>query len=151
MKNRFKEIRVFLGNEAIGHHFSYVEFVFDNSKFQNFMMNFNGDKRVRYSRAKTEEFVFEPMDIQDFLRALRSTEINASIGVTIYDEGCLLMQDFKNRGSGTNYVKDDQGMSIEEMIQFVLKKYCDETIDANDISEECKKIIEAKVNQKKCR
>ena len=60
MKKRFKEIRVFCGNEYVGHHFYHIEFVVDNKNaFQTFMTRLSESPRIRLSRSKTNEYVFD--------------------------------------------------------------------------------------------
>ena len=72
MKKRFKEIRVFYGNEYVGHNYCRVEFVFDNTDFQNRLMKLSGDPRVHCSRSKTGEVVFDASVNQgDFIYALK--------------------------------------------------------------------------------
>ena len=69
MKKKFKEIRVFVGNETIGHDFFHIEFVYNNNFLQNQLMKLNGDSRVRYSRSKSNEFIFNAdNDSNDFLK-----------------------------------------------------------------------------------
>ena len=154
---RFNEIRVFLGNEAIGHNFSYVEFVFDINKFKRLFKSISKDERTRFSRAKTGEFIFEPKNIVDFYNALRFTLFKDVVGASIYDEAPLAMQEFPptsnggikynpnvSYGTGVKYIKDDKVMNAKELIEFISNKYDGDLVDAqqyNDIIGDCEKII----------
>ena len=157
MEDRFNEIRIFLGNETVGHNFSYVEFVFDINKVQKLFKSMSTDERVKFSRAKTGEFVFEPKNIIDFYNALRFTKFKGLIGASVYDEAPVLMQELPptsnggikynpnvSYGTGVKYLKDDKVMNAKELIKFISDKYNEDLVDAqqyNDIIGDCEKII----------
>ena len=94
MSKRFKEIRVFCGNECVGHHFYHIEFVIDNKNaFQTFMTRLSESTRTHLSRSKTGEYVFDPyQEPKYFVKALRNTDLSKTCGATRYDEACLLAQ-----------------------------------------------------------
>lgn len=157
---RFNDIRVFLGNEAIGHNFSHVEFVFDNNEFKKHFKSISRDDRVKFSRSKTGEFIFEPKNIIDFYNALKFTKFKDLIGASVYDEAPVLMQELPptsnggikynpnaSYGTGVKYIKDDKVMNAKELIEFISNKYDGDLVDVqqyNDIIEDCKKIINRK-------
>ena len=145
MKKRFKEIRVFYGNEYVGHDYCRVEFVFDNNTFQNRLMKLSGDPRVHYSRSKTGEFVLDAsVNPSDFIYALKRTDLSTNMGATIYYEACLLAQDYTNRGAGVNYYKDDDGsMPVEELIDIAGAIYFDEEerAEMNQFKNKCLEIV----------
>lgn len=160
MEDRFNEIRIFLGNETVGHNFSYVEFVFDINKVQKLFKSMSTDERVKFSRAKTGEFVFEPKNIIDFYNALRFTKFKGLIGASVYDEAPVLMQELPptsnggikynpnvSYGTGVKYIKDDKVINAKELIEFISDKYNGDLVDVqqyNDIIEDCEKIINRK-------
>ena len=145
MKKRFKEIRIFYGNEYVGHNYCRVEFVFDNNAFQNRLMKLSGDPRVHYSRSKTGEFVFDAsVNSSDFIYALKRTDLSKNQGAVIYYEACLLAQDYKNKGAGVNYYKDDDClMSIEELINVASEIYFDdeERAEMGKFKDKCLEVI----------
>ena len=157
-EDRFNEIRIFLGNEAVGHNFSYVEFVFDINEFKKRFKSISTDDRVKFSRSKTGEFIFEPKNIIDFYNALKLTKFKDLIGASVYDEAPLAMQEFPSTsnggikynpnvsyGTGVKYIKDDKVMNAKELIEFISDKYDGDLVDAQlykDIVEDCKKIID---------
>ncbi len=144
MKNKFNEIRIFLGNETVGHDYSYVEFVFDTCCIREWIRIINSDKRVKFSRAKSGEFVFEPKNIIDFSNALKRTKFKDEIGASVYDEAPLLMQDLNNSQSKVYYIKDEFGMNAKELIEFISRKYYGDKINPElykTIIEDCKKLL----------
>ena len=134
MKKRFKEIRVFCGNPYVGHDHRYIEFVFENSDLQNKLMKFNMNPNIRYSRSKTGEYVYDTnVSPWDFIFALKRTDLSKDQGAVIYDEACLLAQDFSGR-SGVNYYRNcKDGMSIYELIDVASEIYFDED-EKNEIA-----------------
>lgn len=156
-EDRFNEIRIFLGNEAVGHNSSYVEFVFDINEFKKRFKNISIDDRVKFSRSKTGEFIFEPKNIIDFYNALKFTKFKDLIGASVYDEAPVLMQELPptsnggikynpnaSYGTGVKYIKDDKVMNAKELIEFISDKYDGDLVDVqqyNDIIEDCEKII----------
>ena len=119
MGKRFKEIRVFCGNEYVGHHFYHIEFVIDNkNSFQEIITRLSAGSRIHLSRSKTGEYVFDPyQESKYFIKALKNTDLSQNLGATRYDEACLLAQDYTNRRSGINYYKDDDNlMTIDELL-----------------------------------
>jgi len=145
MKKRFKEIRVFCGNECVGHHFYHIEFVIDNKNaFQTFMTRLSESARIHLSRSKTGEYVFDPYkEPKYFIKALRNTDLSKNHGVTRYDEACLLAQDYTNRRSGINYYKDDDNlMTIDELLDIAGELYFGE--DKEEIAkfkQECLEVL----------
>ena len=145
MKKRFKEIRVFCGNECVGHHFFHIEFVIDNKNyFQEMITKLSESTRIHLSRSKTGEYVFDPYDQSSyFIKGLQKTKFSGNSGATIYDEACLLAQDYTNRRSGINYIKDeDNVLTIEQLIDLASCIYFKEE-EINEIAEFKKKCLEA--------
>lgn len=156
MKKRFKEIRVFYGNEYVGHNYCRVEFVFDNTDFQNRLMKLSGDPRVHCSRSKTGEVVFDASVNQgDFIYALKRTDLSKDQIVTIYYEACLLAQDYTHRGAGINYYKDEDGiMPVGELIDVAGVTYFDEEerAEMSQFKNKCLEIVraeESKIEEEK--
>ena len=132
MGKRFNEIRVFCGNEYVGHNFHHIEFVIDNKNtFQTIMTRLSEGSRIHLSRSKTGEYVFDPyQEPKYFIKALRNTDLSKNCGATRYDEACLLAQDYTNRRSGINYYKDDDNlMSIDELLDIASELYFGENKD----------------------
>ena len=145
MKKRFKEIRVFCGNECVGHHFYHIEFVKDKKNyFQEMITKLSGSPRIRLSRSKTNEYVFDvDSESQYFIKALRNTDLSKNYGAIRYDEACLLAQDYTNRRSGINYYKDDDNlMPIDELLDIAGELYFGE--DKEEIAkfkQECLEVL----------
>ena len=132
MTKRFKEIRVFCGNEYVGHHFYHIEFVIDNkNSFQEFITRLSESSRIHLSRSKTGEYVFDPyQEPKYFIKALKNTDLSRSVGAIRYDEACLLAQDYTNRQSGINYYRDDETMMpMHELLDIVGELYFGEDKD----------------------
>ena len=132
MSKRFKEIRVFCGNEYVGHHFYHIEFVIDNKNtFQTFMTRLSESARIHLSRSKTGEYVFDPyQESKYFIKALRNTDLSKNRGAIRYDEACLLAQDYTHRRSGINYYRDDEClMPINELLDIASEYYFGEDKD----------------------
>ena len=132
MKKRFKEIRVFCGNECVGYHYYHIEFVIDNKNaFQTFMIRLSESARIHLSRSKTGEYVFDPyQESKYFIKALGNTDLSKNYGATRYYEACLLAQDYTKRRSGINYYRDDEGlMPINELLDIASEVYFGEDKD----------------------
>ena len=132
MAKRFKEIRVFCGNEYVGHHFYHIEFVVDNkNSFQEMITRLSESTRIHLSRSKTGEYVFDPyQEPKYFIKALRNTNFINGLGAIRYDEACLLAQDYTNKRSGINYYRDDEKiMPIEELLDIAGELYFGESKD----------------------
>ena len=145
MSKRFKEIRVFCGNEYVGHHFYHIEFVIDNKNaFQTFMTRLSESARIHLSRSKTGEYVFDPYkEPKYFIKALGYTDLSKNYGATRYDEACLLAQDYTNRRSGINYYRDDEGlMPINELLDIASEVYFGEDKDeVARFKQECLEVL----------
>ena len=132
MKKRFKEIRVFCGNEYVGHYFHHIEFVLDNKNgFQMMLTRLSESPKIHLSRSKTGEYVFDvDSEPQHFIKALSNTDLSKNCGATRYDEACLLAQDYTNRRSGINYYRDDEKlMPLEELLDIASEHYFGEDKD----------------------
>ena len=152
MSKRFKEIRVFCGNECVGHHFYHIEFVIDNKNaFQTFMTRLSEGARIHLSRSKTGEYVFDPYkEPKYFVKALRNTDLSKNYGATRYDEACLLAQDYTNRRSGINYYRDDESlMPMDELLDIASELYFGEDKDKMEaFKQECLEILDKQqINQ----
>ena len=154
MKKRFKEIRVFCGNEYVGHHFCHIEFVFDNKNyFQTMITRLSEGTRVRLSRSKTGEYVFDPyQEPKYFIKALRNTDLSKNYGATRYDEACLLAQDYTNRHSGINYYRDDETLiPIDELLDMAGKVYFGEDKDKiAEFKQECYDVLNNQEDIQEC-
>ena len=145
MGKRFKEIRVFCGNEYVGHNFHHIEFVIDNKNtFQQIITRLSESSRIHLSRSKTNEYVFDPyQEPKYFIKALRNTDLSKTCGATRYDEACLLAQDYTNRRSGINYYRDDENlMPIDELLDIAGELYFGE--DKEEIAnfkQECLEVL----------
>ena len=152
MKKKFNEIRVFCGNECVGHHFHHIEFVIDNKNcFQTIMTRLSESSRIHLSRSKTGEYVFDPyQEPKYFIKALRNTDLSKNCGATRYDEACLLAQDYTNRRSGVNYYRDDENlMPIDELLDIASELYFGEDKDKMAVfKQECLEILDKQqINQ----
>lgn len=145
MKKRYKEIRVFCGNPYVGHDSCYIEFVIDNKNhFQETITKLSESARIHLSRSKTGEYVFDPYDEPSyFVKALQKTRFEKEMGATIYDEACLLAQDYTNSRSGLNYIKDEEKvLPIEQLIDLASCVYFDEE-QKEEIAKFKKKCLDA--------
>ena len=152
MSKRFKEIRIFCGNEYVGHSFHHIEFVVDNKNaFQIFMTRLSESSRIHLSRSKTGEYVFDPyQEPKYFVKALRNTDLSKNCGVTRYDEAGLLAQDYTNRRSGINYYRDDESlMPMDELLDIASELYFGEDKDKMAaFKQECLEILDKQqINQ----
>ena len=146
MSKRFKEIRVFCGNECVGHHFYHIEFVIDNKNaFQTFMTRLSESTRIHLSRSKTGEYVFDPyQESKYFVKALRNTDLSKNRGAIRYDEACLLAQDYTNRRSGINYYRDNESlMPMDELLDIASELYFGKDKDKIEVfKQECLEILD---------
>ena len=152
MSKRFKEIRVFCGNECVGYHYYHIEFVIDNKNaFQTFMTRLSESAQIHLSRSKTGEYVFDPyQESKYFVKALRNTDLSTNRGAIRYDEACLLAQDYTNRRSGINYYRDDESlMPMDELLDIASELYFGEDKDKMvAFKQECLEILDKQqINQ----
>ena len=152
MGKRFNEIRVFCGNEYVGHNFHHIEFVIDNKNcFQTIMTRLSESSRIHLSRSKTGEYVFDPyQESKYFIKALRNTDLSKNCGATRYDEACLLAQDYTNRRSGVNYYRDDESlMLMDELLDIASELYFGEDKDKiTEFKQECLEVLDKQqINQ----
>ena len=148
MKKRFESTRIFFENSAIGRNGFHIEFVFDKSSLRQFLLKLNGDTRIRRSKAKERDNVFVPTSYSDFIKALKATQISKTSVVERYDEACLAMQDLTERKRPWLYLKDEDTLSLAELVSFASVKYVDKSLteeqakkQRDEFVEQCKDII----------
>lgn len=142
-KQRYKEIRLYQGNELIGNHFKHIEFIYQKrhpSPFIDFIID-------RYkSRYNEEDMSCEPNNYEDFIHCLKKVDFKQGIKITMLDEAPLLCQNFHSKK--ITYFPDDREVSIDEFIDFATDCFLDkdqseedQKFDIEAFKKECHLII----------
>ena len=134
---------------GLKHHTNHTirftgEIIDNKNHFQETITKLSEGARIHLSRSKTGEYVFDPYDEPGyFIKSLKKTRFEKEMGATIYDEACLLAQDYTNIRSGLNYIKDEESvLPIEQLIDLASCVYFDEE-QKEEIAKFKKKCLDA--------
>ena len=145
MKKKFKEIRVFIGNDGVNHKDNHIEFVYNTNFFQNQLIKFIGDYRVHYSITKSNELIFDPSQrTDDFIKALSATQLD-NHSIVVYDEAGLLSQNLSGKGK-INYIKNENEVcTIYNLIDIAASMYFDSknTYRIDKFKKQCKEALQS--------